>query len=90
MDLLDQLLKVTKDASMDFNSIVEDFMMEDAVASAELKAKHAAETLNLLRLDMNEKLHDNQIPIVKKKTMMQLNLNVMPTENQMKNKAKGY
>jgi hypothetical protein len=51
MDLLDQLLKVTKDASMDFNSIVEDFMMEDAVASAELKAKHAAET---------EKLKDSQ------------------------------
>ena len=53
MDLLDQLLKASNDysSSMDFNSIVEDYMVEDAVASAELKAKHAAET---------EKLKDSQ------------------------------
>ena len=53
MDLLDQLLKASNDysSSMDFDSIVEDYMVEDAVASAELKAKHAAET---------EKLKDSQ------------------------------
>jgi len=51
MDLLDQLLKTTPDASMDFDSIVEDYMMEDAVAAAELKAKHAGEM---------EKLKDTQ------------------------------
>ena len=49
MDLLDQLLKVTKNASMDFDSIVEDFMMEEPVAvkQANQKAQQVQELEDL-------------------------------------------